>query len=220
MNRSSDRSDDVLAVRLPRQQRSREAWDRILDAGVAIVEEGGHDAFTIAAVCERALVAPRAVYERVNTKDGLFLAVYERKIAVIEADRDELFDIARWRGRGPREAVAMAVAAMVDTFAQHSAFLRSVILISGVHPEIYRRGSVLARGLGERFAEVLRPSTSESHAVGRELALRMAFDVAFSGLVIRTSYGTTFLGPEIDDGVFVSQLSGLVANYLLVPEAE
>ena len=37
MNRSSDRSDDVLAVRLPRQHRSREAWDRILDAGVSIV---------------------------------------------------------------------------------------------------------------------------------------------------------------------------------------
>lgn len=217
MNRPSNRSEDVLAIRLPRQQRSREAWDRILDAGVAIVEEGGYDAFTIATVCDRAMVAPRAVYERVNTKDGLFLAVYERKMAAVEADRDELFEVAKWRDLDPSDAVSSAVAAMVQTFAQHAAFLRSVILISGVHPEINRRGSVLARGMGARFAEVLRPSVPESHSAGRELALRMAFDVAFSGLVIRTSYGSSFLGSVIDDDVFVSQLSRVVGNYLLGP---
>ena len=47
-----------LEVRPPKQRRSREAWNRVLDAGVAILEEGGYDAFTIAAVCERAAVAP------------------------------------------------------------------------------------------------------------------------------------------------------------------
>ena len=43
-----------LEVRPPKQERSRAAWNRVLDAGVAILEDGGYDAFTIAAVCERA----------------------------------------------------------------------------------------------------------------------------------------------------------------------
>ena len=46
--------DPGLEVRPPKQQRSRQAWNRVLDAGVSILEDGGYDAFTIAAVCERA----------------------------------------------------------------------------------------------------------------------------------------------------------------------
>ena len=72
---------DDLEVRPPKQQRSREAWNRVLDAGVAILEDGGYDAFTIAAVCERASVAPTAIYARTTSKDALFLAVYEHGIA-------------------------------------------------------------------------------------------------------------------------------------------
>jgi AcrR family transcriptional regulator len=57
-----------------RQRRSREAWNRVLDADVELLETGGYETFTIAAVCDRAQVAPRALYERADSKDALFLA--------------------------------------------------------------------------------------------------------------------------------------------------
>ena len=74
-----------LALREPRQRRTREQWDRILDAGVRLLEEGGYEAFTIAALCERAEVPPRALYARAATKDALFLAVYERGMSRVLA---------------------------------------------------------------------------------------------------------------------------------------
>lgn len=37
-----------LTIRPPRQERSRRAWDRVLDAGVALLEEAGYAGFTIA----------------------------------------------------------------------------------------------------------------------------------------------------------------------------
>ena len=64
--RRMDAEPVELEVRPPKQQRSREAWNRVLDAGVAILEDGGYDAFTIAAVCERAAVAPTAIYARTD----------------------------------------------------------------------------------------------------------------------------------------------------------
>ena len=89
-------TDDITAssleVRPPLQRRSREAWQRVLDAGVELLEEGGYPAFTIAAVCDRAQVAPRALYTRVDTKDALFLAVYEHGIARVRADHAALID--------------------------------------------------------------------------------------------------------------------------------
>jgi AcrR family transcriptional regulator len=74
-----------LTIRPPRQERSRRVWDRVLDAGVAPLEEDGYEGFTIAAVCERAQVPPRAVYDRAPSKDALFPAVYEHGMARIRA---------------------------------------------------------------------------------------------------------------------------------------
>src|SRR3954469_18227028 len=92
----------VLAVREPRQQRTREQWARILDAGVELLEQGGYEAFTIAALCERAAVPPRALYARADTKDGLFLAVYEHGMSRVLADHAVFTDPVRWRARDDR----------------------------------------------------------------------------------------------------------------------
>ena len=67
-------------------------------AGVALVEEGGYEALTIAAVCERADVPPRLIYERVSSKDALFLAVYEHGMQRVLADEAALDDGDRWAG--------------------------------------------------------------------------------------------------------------------------
>ncbi|RZL83166.1 MAG: TetR/AcrR family transcriptional regulator [Rhodococcus sp. (in: high G+C Gram-positive bacteria)] len=212
--------DDDLVVRLPRQQRSREAWARILDAGVAIVEDGGYDAFTIAAVCERADVAPRALYERVNSKDGLFLAVYEHKMNQVTHDQDALFDDSRWTQSSPEELIRGAVRAMVELFAPHTAFLRSVILISGVHPEVYRRGSMYARSLGDLFTAVVMRAAVDIHHTDPETAVRMSFNTAFSTLVLRISYGPGFAAPAVDDDTFITHLTEMIGRYLLRPRIE
>ncbi len=62
---------NVVSVRQPVQRRSRERWTWALEGGVALIEEGGYEALTIAAVCERAGVPPRLIYERVSNKDAL-----------------------------------------------------------------------------------------------------------------------------------------------------
>ena len=211
----SPAADDDLAVRLPRQRRSREAWARILDAGVGIIEDGGYDAFTIAAVCQRADVAPRALYERVNSKDGLFLAVYEHKMNQVTHDQDVLFDGSQWTQSSPEELIRGAVRAMVELFAPHARFLRSVILISGVHPEVYRRGSVYARSLGDRFAAVVMRAAANIDHADPETAVRMSFSTAFSALVLRVSYGPGFAAPAVDVDTFITHLTDMIGSYLL-----
>ena len=207
--------NDDLAVRPPMQRRSKEAWSRVLSAGVVIVEDGGYDAFTISAVCELASVAPRALYERVNTKDGLFLAVYEYKMGHVVADQNNVFTDARWDGLTARELISAAVDGLVQVFRPHAAFLRSVILISGVHPEVNRRGGSYARALGDQFtAVIMRAERDIAHAEA-ETAVRMSFTTAFSALVLRTSYGPHFFGPAVDDELFVRQTSEMLERYLL-----
>ena len=201
-------------MRLPQQRRSREAWARVLDAGVAILEEDGYEAFTIAAVCSRASVAPRALYERVENKDALFLAVYEHGMAAIVAEHAALDDSPSWRRLSSVDAVDRAVRELARIFRRHAALLRSVVLISGVHPEVNRRGGELTRDLGDRFTARLLAAGAAASRPKPEREIRAAFEVAFSALVVRTAYGAGFSGGPASDRAFVDGLRRMVCGFL------
>ncbi len=163
---SRKREDDVvsspteasLEVRPPLQRRSREAWNRVLDAGVALLEDGGYDAFTIAAVCERAGVAPRALYARVDTKDVLLLAVHGHGVARLLAGQEVSADTERWAELAPADLVRAAVAEAVGiSLRTRSSCARSCSSrprtprsVSAVPATARRSETVLRRSCSER----------------------------------------------------------------------
>ncbi|WP_328475338.1 TetR/AcrR family transcriptional regulator [Actinoplanes sp. NBC_00393] len=204
-----------LEVRPPLQQRSREAWQRVLDAGVALVEEGGYEAFTIAAVCERAQVPPRALYARVDNKDALFLAVYEHGMARVLAEHAVFDDGERWQGLTADRVVAVAVAEVAGMFARHTAFLRAIVLISGAHPEVYRRGVRYTQELGDRFTARLLSVGAGAGEPDPRAAVRAAFNAVFSSLVLRNAYGPAFATPADSEDDFRRTLTAMVSRYLL-----
>ncbi|MFI6517586.1 TetR/AcrR family transcriptional regulator [Spirillospora sp. NPDC050679] len=220
MTSESPAGDAGLRVRPPRQERSRQVWARILDAGVAIIEEGGHEAFTIAAVCERAGVAPPTVYARVDTKEALFLAVYEHGIARVGADQAVFGDHRRWDGSAPERLVAEAVAELAGLFFRHARFLRAVVLISGAHPEVKRRGSAHSRRLGEEFTAVLLRAADRIAHPDPAAAAHACFTMLFSALVVRVAYGPGFTAPATTDEVFTGQLVQIATGHLLNPPVE
>lgn len=209
-----------LEVRPPLQRRSREAWNRVLDAGVAILEGGGYEAFTIAAVCGQAGVAPRALYARVDTKDALFLAVYEHGIARLRADQEVFADEGPWDGLTPVDLVRRAVAEMVGVSLRHERFLRAVVLVSAVHAEVRRRGSRYSQELGEGFARVVLRAREAIRHDDPEAAVRSVFGTVFATSIIRVAYGPGFATPApVDDAAFVADLGETAARYLLAASA-
>src|SRR4051812_40443063 len=208
--------DADLEVRPPKQRRSREAWNRVLDAGVAILGDGGYDAFTIAAVCERAGVAPTAIYARTTSKDALFLAVYEHGLAGVRSDQMVFRDDERWGGLPPADLVRGAVAELLGIWLRHERFLRSVVLVSAAHAEVARRGSRYVQELGDLFASVvLRAQDAVTHT-DPEAAARSCFVTVFSGATIRVAYGADFASSSpVGDDTFVADLEETAVRYLL-----
>jgi AcrR family transcriptional regulator len=201
-----------LAVREPRQQRTREQWSRILDAGVELLEEGGYDAFTIAALCERAQVPPRALYARTDTKDGLFLAVYERGMSRVLVDHAVFTDPGLWHQDRHAHLVELAVRRLVAIFVDHEAFLRAVVLISNAHPEVLRRGAAYVEAIRDLFVSVLTtpqgPPATDSHD------LEFCFSLVFSAMVLRVAYGPGF-GPSGDTESLTRDLVTMAQRLLL-----
>ena len=216
MAEQTDDLIDELAVRLPRQRRSREAWARVLDAGVALLEDGGYEAFTIAAVCDRAQVAPPAIYARTASKDALFLAVYEHGIARLLAGQDVLADEDRWAGLAADDLVRGVVREVVGLVLAHRRFLGAVVLVSGAHPEVRRRGTGYVRGLGAGVAALLLRARASITHDDPAAAVRSCFDVVFSTAVLRVAYGPGFTTDEpVDDAEFVDQLAEVAVRSLL-----
>ncbi|MEH0517064.1 helix-turn-helix domain containing protein [Streptomyces sp. B21-079] len=215
MATSAARSDD-LEIRAPRQERTRRAWARVLDAGVTLVEEGGYEAFTIAALCAKAQVPPRALYDRTTSKDALFLAVYEHGIARMVADQQVFRDPASWAGLAPAALVTAAVGELTGLFRRHAAFLKPVVLLSGVHPEVLRRGRAHVHALAAAFGDLLLERTRDAITQpDPEQAVRQCFATVFSTCVVRTAHGADFAAPEVDHDTFTAYLALTARRALL-----
>ena len=214
-------SEDVeYGVRPPLQQRSRQAWERTLAAGVELLREGGYEAFTIAAVCERAAVPPRAIYARVDTKEALFLAVYEHGLAQVREQIGQVFDGMGPSGDVPWHMVGEVVHGIAEVFHSHEAFLKPVLLLSSTHPEVHRRGSAYSQELGENFVALLQPLASRLPHEDPLGALRFCFGLIHSAVVMRTMYGPGFAVPAVPQEQFQDSLADAAMRYLFSQSME
>jgi AcrR family transcriptional regulator len=161
-------------------------------------------------------VAPRALYARVDTKEALFLAVYEHGIARLRDNQEVLAEDARWAGLGLADLVRAAVAETVGISLRHQRFLRAVVLISAAHPEVRRRGSRYSQELGEGFARVVLHVRHAIRHDDPEAAVRSCFGTVFAASVIRVAYGPSFATPvPVDDDRFLADLGETAVRYLL-----
>lgn len=215
MDAVSIEEQPLTGVTLPRQKRSLEAWARVLDAGVEILENDGYRAFTIAAICDRASVAPRFIYDRVDDKDALFLAVYEYRLHSIRAEQEVLVDRDRWQSLPPAKVISLAIDEVGQRFRRHSKFLRTIILVSSEHDIVRRRGVEYKEEFEGQFVELMSTITPAISHPDAAAAIRLCFDLAFSAWIVRVAYGTEMVASTQDDAEFSAALGDAAVRTLL-----
>jgi AcrR family transcriptional regulator len=204
-----------LDIRLPQQTRSKEAWERVLDAGAQIIADYGYDGFTIASVCERAGVAPRFIYDRVNDKETLFLASYDRGIEKVVLEQSVLTSSKNKESWTAKKKIEFAVHEIGQRFILNHDFLRSVVLISSSNKRISERGARAKDAFSSQFVAALQSIKREISLPKQDAALELCFDLVFSAWIVRTAYGRDFSSPKLSDQQFDSQVQALAVKYLL-----
>jgi AcrR family transcriptional regulator len=192
------------------QARTRESWARVLDAGVALLEDGGYGALTIAALCERAAVTPPTIYARAGSKEQLLLAVYERAMERVTAD--DALDPAdpRWAAMAPTERVRAAVGAVARVWLRHARLLRAIVHRAATDEEVFRRGAVASRDVAARFRAIVPAAEREADA---------CFRVVYAALVQRVVYGPGFESDvRWDEDGFTTMLGDVAVRYLGITE--
>src|SRR4051794_4827631 len=118
----------VPGVRPPQQARSREAFERVIGAGIALLEEQGPDAFQIAAVAERAGVSVGTIYNRFHGKDALFHTVHERMVDMLEARSVAVFEDDRWSTLSTVQVIERAVRETGALLRDHARLLSAFMI--------------------------------------------------------------------------------------------
>ena len=200
-------------VRPPKQRRSRESYERVLAAAHQLLEENGFEGFTVQEVASRAGVSVGAIYERFGNKETLLHTVHARLTETILA-----FDASE---AGPEpaatgELIEVLVRRLATTLGAHQAIVRAFMHIGALDDVIADRGSLVIIELGLRFKGALRPRVADFSHPDPELALDVAFRIAYSTLARQIMYGALFES-EVDLGwdQLTSELAVVCRCYLL-----
>src|SRR5262245_3182386 len=138
----SDHADRVPVLRWvkpPRQARSQQTLDRILDAAEALVSEKGFDDTPVAEIARRAGSSVGAFYSRFADKDALLGALNERFLAEAVATADAALDPARWERASIDEIAAAVVRFLADIHREQRGLLRAFAKRLRVDPEFTTR---------------------------------------------------------------------------------
>jgi AcrR family transcriptional regulator len=197
------------------QERSRRSQQDILQAGYALLEEGGVDALTVAAVAERAGMAVGSIYRRFGDKEGLLLAIQHAFTENLQAEITERMSVERLRIlRDPAVAIAEAVGAISDGFQAHESLLRVFLLLGTRHEAVRKEGARVSTEGNRRFAEALGhvPIAHQDRAG----ALDFAFRLIYATVAHRVTHGE-FLesGRPLPWDELRSHLQTAVISYLL-----
>jgi AcrR family transcriptional regulator len=191
----------------PTQARSRKTLERIVGAGLALLEQGGPDAVTVQAVVARAGSSVGSFYARFHSKEDLLEHLREHLRRSAEAEWSETLEGSSWEESLP-EIAAKAIDLLLDLRPRCDARVRAADrLVSGAGDDA-RPGLA---GLEELAARLLQRRDEMTHA-DPDLAVRIALS-AVLGIGEHFQFGEQS-GAAVDFDRLRAECLQLVLTYL------
>lgn len=203
-------------VRAPRQQRARVSFERVLNAAAEILAEQGYEGFAVAEVCRRAAVAPGTLYDRVEDRSALFLAVHDRELERLTVKMEEALTTLVSRSRlSTRRLLDELVNLLVSQYAEERALLRAFILRAAVDPRVRDEGKHYVDRLETAAVAVMLTRRSDFTVNDAERAARTAYRLVMDSLSWRTAFGADFHGGQMSDAAWAGELREVVRRRLI-----
>ena len=192
-------------ARKPKQNRSQQSFDRMLDAATQILEEGGMSALTLSEVSRRSKVSIGSIYCRVDGKEDLLRAVQARALAQMDREFALLLTRVRRRALPLRELVPTMVKELANFLRRHSQLLSAFMQQASTDPVIQATGAKSWQQTSLDFKLIILERLDEFGHPDPEHATEMCFLIIY-GFLAR------FLGFNAID----SKAQGLPTNWNLL----
>ncbi|MDR6639472.1 TetR/AcrR family transcriptional regulator [Paenarthrobacter nitroguajacolicus] len=200
--------------REPKQARSRQSFEKTIEAALALLQERGSDEFTLADVSARSGVSIGSIYARFQGKDELIRVAHGRKMDDIDAVSNHLFaSLSISPGAGLELVVRAAVDWTIEVLRRYADILRPFMLRATQDETISNRGAASHAVLARNFSAVLN---QWPEGFLHETDVDWSFNVVYSVVARRLGLGSTMEGSgNFDWQEIAEKLAGMVASYLL-----
>jgi AcrR family transcriptional regulator len=174
-------------VYAPRQARSRQTLERVLDVFVALLAKKPFEEITMAELARRSKIAVTSIYARFENKQALVLAAHERHREEMISAIDKLLDPAAWRGAPLEVIIREVLSRVIVDRRSRLPLLRAALLVND--REVYQRAAQISRHVSERMAILLAPHLDWMPADERDRRIDFALRSATSVLQQRLVFG-------------------------------
>jgi AcrR family transcriptional regulator len=205
-----------LAFKPPRQRRSHESLERILDAAESLIRERGYDSMTIADVVQLSGSSVGSLYARFRNKLGLLRAVQLRYHARVQND---IF--AAFSGDHPEdESLAEVVSRIVTVLCRHvlnePELFRAFVLQAVFDTEVRSQGERTNSQRRDKVMEVLLVHRAEIRHPDPDRAARWVYTTCMALLRERVTFGERAeLSGGLLDSELISEMTRMVTSYLM-----
>lgn len=169
-------------IRVPKQERSRASFERVLEAAVDLLQVEGYAGFTLQQVSQRARVSIGAIYCRVEGKDDLFHAVHDHVLERLDAEVESMLDPAKWERVEPQKLIVFLVREMAEHLRRNAPILRAFIGRELADPSVMAKGKAAHFRFLNQFRALLLRHRAEFQHPNPEHAITFCFNLAFASL--------------------------------------
>lgn len=205
----------ALAFKPPRQRRSHESLERILDAAESLIRERGFDDMTIAEVVQRSDSSVGSLYARFNNKLGLLRAVQLRYHARVQNDMFAAFSGDRAENESLQEAVGRVVSVLCRHVLNDPELFRAFVLQAVFDPGVRAQGERTNAQRRDKVMEVLLAHRDEFHHPDPDRAARWFYSACMAMLRERVTFGQSAeLSGGFSDEALIAEMTRMVTSYL------
>ncbi len=207
--------DRLTPYKSPRQKRSRESLERLLESAEQQIRANGFESLTIGGVVNNVGLSVGAFYARFPDKTALLHAVQERFHGKLEPKiRAEMIAEA-----GPMGTLTEAVEAAVDVLIRNVVgereLSRAFMTLSVTDPLLRAGGERINRERRETFVQIMMAHSDEIGHEDKELAVDVAYGIYAAIIRGRLVFGAEHeLYYGIDSTTLYRELKQAIAFYL------
>ena len=223
---SLTKSVNVVEIAPAVQERSRDKLDRLLRAGLTLIEQNGYDRVRISDIAKKAGCSVGTFYERFGDKETFFNFLLATRVEEGVAGIEELLAVDQWEGVQTERAVSKIVETMTQWFDQRKGIYCAALNKNSKGEANYRPFGQVSKATSLAFARFLRARSEELSLPDPAASAAFAVHMINGSLVLSalTESSDGLASPEeidatlpINDPEFSKQLSKAVCAYLGVP---
>ncbi|GBF08004.1 TetR family transcriptional regulator [Deinococcus aerius] len=182
---------ELKGIRTPQQDRSRQSFERVLEAAIEILSEEGYEQLTLAGVSQRAGVSTGSIYGRVRGKEDLLDAVQVRILERVEGQQAELLSDIRAEHLPFGALVTKMVSALGEFLKAQANLLRPLMSRAPSNPTVASLGKRSFHKLRQGWVDTLLERRAEIGHPRPEHAVEACFSLAYAAFARYLGLGST-----------------------------